>query len=89
MGFTYLKNHKNILTFPEYPSACKDFIPNPSYVMHRAGLVISVAQSLGINDFSADGKMRNWFSDSTRTIVKLVGDNGRNNWRVVVHFLRG
>ena len=87
LGFCYLKNHKTILTYPEYPLACKDFKPEPAYIMHRAGLVLSVAKSAGINDFSSDGKMRVWISESTRTIVKLVGDNCRDNWRVVVHFL--
>lgn len=88
LGFCFLKADKKVLTYPEYPgSKDKEFIPDPVYISHRAGLVMSVAKSQGISDFVADNEGRIWTSNSSRTIVKLVGDKLSSNWRVVVRFL--
>ena len=88
LGFCFLKADKKVLTYPEFPGLKNsEFIPDPQYISHRAGLVLSVAKNLGVSDFISDDNGRIWTSNSSRTIIKLVGDKLRNNWRVIVRFL--
>ena len=86
IGFHRMPRRPHIHVWPEFPNPTPNFIPDPSYVIHRCGIAITAMMQEGIYDFREIEKNRTWESIKHNVKVKLQGTSGHADMRVVVTF---
>jgi len=86
IGFHRMPKRPHIHVWPEFPNPAPEFLPDPSYVIHRCGIAITAMSQEGVNDFREIEKNRIWESKKHNIKVKLHGTSGHADMRVVIIF---
>ncbi len=86
LGFYRMSKRPHIHVWPEFPNPTPEFVPDPSYVIHRCGIAITAMSQEGVNDFREIEKNRIWESKKHNIKVKLHGTSGHADMRVVIIF---